>query len=230
MPFIIIHGEHQPQVHQKLAEVIAQAQQASHQLTRFDPKQHPLTELETTLGTESLFAQPRTIIIEAMHSLPKSKKKDQLLTTLKAFTPSQDLTLVLLERKILTVTQLKGFPSAQVFGYKLPTSLWQWLDTVTSRQSPSKKIQLLRTAMAQESADFCFLMLVRQVRTLRNLMLQIPQKISPFEHKKLLGLQKHWTIAQLNQLTDQLVHLDWQHKTGQLPVSFSTRLEQLMVE
>jgi len=225
MSITILHGEYEKASREALFVELEKAKSAGKEILRKEASELTESELEEKLGSTSLFTEAKTVTIEGLHSLPKSKKKDALILLLSKADASTDI--VLWERKKLTAAQLKKFPSAVVKEFTIPSSIFVWLDHI--QDAPKQKLRFFRKALEQEEADFCFAMLARQVRLLLLSKSGAQMKEHPFVVKKISAQARHFEIEELILLHEKLTQTDYKLKTGQLAFPLQQALEEIML-
>jgi DNA polymerase III delta subunit len=228
---IILHGENIVQSRNRLAEFITQTKQAGRELTRLEAKQLDLAILGQTFGTQSLFGEEKVIVIEELHSLPKSKKKDELIAAVASY--GKDATQVIIwEKRTLTPTMLKKFAGAKSEEFKLTNSLFKWLDGLTGQPSSSTQktqLQTLRQAITHDGEVMCLFMLARQLRLLLQAQEGNFTGLPPFMIGKLSKQAQTFTLEQLLKMHHRLLQIDESQKTSASRLGLGQRLELLLV-
>lgn len=226
MSLIILHGEHEVNSRAELASIIQQFSEKQMSVVRLeaDTSLQPAV-LEQELGSIDMFGGNKGVFIERLHSLLKSKRKDELIDIVVRF--SEQTPIVLWENKKLTATQLKKFPKAEVTLFSLSPVIFQWVESI--HLTPTQKLKLLHSALKQDGAEFCFAMLVRQVRQLLLLKSGTTMKDAPWTLKKLHTQAKSFSLDQLKYMHDKLTHIDYAQKTGQAKLTLDQELQALMV-
>lgn len=221
---IIIHGENTVASRSKLLEYIDQAKASEQEIVRVEAKALGEAELEELLGTSDLFGTEKTIIIEGLHSLPKSKKQKRLIELLAN---NQIHSLILWEKRALTKTMLKAFPNAKNFEFKVSKTLFTWLDMLGQKGSETKKLTVLHDAIKTDGEYFCFLMLIRQSRML--IQVKSGGKIAgaPFMIAKLKKQADQFTLESLRALHKKLLEIDQQQKTSTASLTLNQQLDLL---
>lgn len=223
---IIIHGENITESRKKLVEIIEQLQETGVLVERLDAKKLDLPTLESKLQKTDLFGHSRAIIIEELHSLPRSKKLTQMVEMIV----NSKMQICLWEKRDLTTTMLKKFPNAQLFYYKLANSLFAWLDSLSpSEQNKVSQLKLFKTAQKEHEEYLCFIMLIRQVRLLLQATNNDAIAGPSFMVKKLQSQAKQFTLGQLLKLHSQLHALDKKMKTSSNILSVTQEIEQLII-
>lgn len=221
----IFHGEYKKNAHQALFTEIQNASLKQSQVHRHSATELSVAEIEHLLGSTNLFGTTKLIVIDGLHSLPKSKKKDQMINLASMATETD---LILFESKKLTSTQLKKFPFAIIREFSIPSAIFTWLDHI--HEKPTKCIPLFQTAAQQEDIEFCFSMLIRQIRLLLLIRSGATPKENPYVLRKISNQSKSFTIEKLTKYHSKLTETDYKHKTGQLGVTLKQAIEQLMIE
>jgi DNA polymerase III delta subunit len=231
----IIHGENTIQSRNILFTLIQAAQQQKQNILRFDAKRLTLPDLENALGSDSLFAEEKLIIIDELHSLPKSKKQDELIAKIVETEKQQgnQITIILWEKRELTATMLKKFPTAKIQYFKLTSSLFRWLDSLSGDKqliTQKKMIEILHQAIESDGDVMCFVMLVRQIRYLLQAKEGSLTSGAPFMITKLNKQAQGFSPEQLLRIHHQLLEMDLRQKTSASTLGLGRELELLMVE
>jgi DNA polymerase III delta subunit len=231
----IIHGENTVQSRSVLYTVIQSAQEKSQNIVRLDAKRIMLPDLENALGSNSLFTEQKLVIIDELHSLPKSKKLDELIQKIVDFMESKDTEtdLVLWEKRELTATMLKKFPTAKIQLFKLTSALFKWLDTLSGNRQPAMQKQmldLLQEAIKSDGDMMCFVMLIRQLRFLIQAKEGTLTAGAPFMIAKVNKQAQHFTKDQLLAIHHKLLEMDIRQKTSTSDLGLGRELELLIVE
>lgn len=221
----ILHGEHIGNSRTKLQELIDQARKNNTTLERLEAKQLTIADLEQALGNTSLFGDSTLVIIEGLHSLPRSKKKTQLI----ALIAGADVPVVLWEKRALTKTMLKQFPTAKAEEFKLSKALFSWLDMLGTQPLP-KTLATYRQALEQEDEYLCFVMFIRQIRLLIQAKDGVKIAGAPFVVKKITTQATKFSKAQLLETYYKLSQLDLASKTSTLSLPLASELDLLQIK
>ncbi len=227
----ILHGENIVQSRNQLYDCISKAKNNEATVVRYDAQKLELKTIESSLGTHSLFNQKKCIIIEKLHSLPRSKRKNELIKCITQYTEHNDtVDVILWEKRDLTKTMLKKFPHARAKQYKLSSAVFTWLDACSPTTQKKSLIQKLQTAIQQDSEGMCFYMLARQIRLL--LTAKDGGKISgpPFIQAKIRKQAHSFTLKKLLQLHESMTHIDFKMKTSTSALSLQHQLEYSMIQ
>lgn len=226
---IILHGNHESKISDALVNLIADYKKKAHQIERLMAVKISQAELEQALQSQSLFGHEKVLIIDQLFSLPKSKKKDAYIKIIKQ--ASQNLDIVLVEKKVLSASNLKPFPLAKVQLFKLSSSLFAWLDSFTPQKNTlAKQLTSLQKAIEQDGEMMCLLMFIRQIRLLIQAKEDFAIKGAPFMISKLKKQAQSFSLAQLLKVHQRLYLLDKAEKTSTNLMSLQENLEQLIIE
>lgn len=210
--------------------------------------------LQATTGN-GLFGDQQTIFIEDLLSKRKaSKEMDELVAAIAA----TDTPLFLWESKELSAKQLKLFGSATIKVFKIPATVFAFLDSL-SPQNKTQSIKLFHQLLETEDANFALFMLQRQVRILLSLSDTTPpvipakagiqgnnikdpgsksgmtslisevKRLAPWQKGKLEKQAKTFSLQQLLRLHEQLFQLDLAQKTGTLSQPLDKSLDFLLL-
>ncbi|MCB9800603.1 MAG: hypothetical protein H6773_00265 [Pseudomonadales bacterium] len=221
---IILHGDSTVQSRNELAKILSEARAQSTEIVRVDAKSLNHATLESTLGEQDLFGTPKLVVIETLHSLPRSKKKDELIKLVSKKSPHQ---ILLWEKRTLTKTMLKSFPDAQVREFKMSNFLFNWLDMLGGRQPYNQKLETLHQAIKKDGDYLCFIMVVRHVRLLLLAKTGGIIKGPPFMVSKYKKQAQMFSETQLLQLHTHLVSIDEKTKTSTTSLNLESQLDLL---
>ncbi len=222
----ILHGENLVASREKLVELLETAKEKNLTIDRFDAKHLNRAELETKLVKQDLFGSKRLVVIEGLHSLPKSKQKNHLIELLQSATVG----LILWEKRDLTKTMLKRFPEAEVHHFKLSNALFNWLDSLRGDKRRLKtQLKKLHQALEREDPYLCFIMLARQLRLLIQLKEGNRPPGAPWMIKKLEKQAQSFSLKQLLQLHQELIRIDHAHKTSTGQLDLTQELDLLLI-
>ena len=193
-----------------------------------------LTDLTQVMEGGGLFITEKTIFIEHLFNKKKSPKEFEALTSY-----IQDQTLeheiFLWEGKELEKKSLSLFRHATVKTYKLPQTLFLFLDSLKPGNGKDL-VRLLHRVLTSTESEMIFFMLVRQVRLLLALREKSSQQIDevnrlqPWQASKLQKQASLFAIDELLTLHASLFKLDKELKTGELPVDLTVAIDILLID
>ncbi len=230
---IIFHGEHTINSRQKLMDHLSAAKQKGLDIHRYQASELNEAVLEQALGETSLFGNDKQVVIEELHSLPPSKKKDSLIAQLAATsTNSNAPQLILWEKRALTKTMLKKLGQVEEQIFSISNKVFAWLDSLngTSRKTTLKhQLELLQAATTAEDAFYCLIMLARQIRMLIQIADGGTVGGAPFMVAKLQKQARTFTLPQLLKAHHKLLELDLAHKTSTSKLTLAQDLDLFLV-
>jgi len=211
-----------------------------------------LTDLTQLFEGGSLFGETKYVFIEQL--LTKRKKSAELESILKYLEKHEaEHTIILWEGKELDRSALNNFKKAIVKPFKLPQTLFQFLDAIQP-ENGKLLIKLFHQTIQTTEVEMVFFMLVRQFRILLALSssghsgerqrLQNPdsgqarmtgeidelKRIQPWQKSKLESQAKRFEVAHLLDLYDKLFNLEVGQKTGTLTTSLLAAIDFFLLE
>ena len=226
MMLIILHGENIIDSRNKLVELINDAKNKNKSIERLDAKKINPGILESKLVKQDLFGTEITIIIEELHSLPRSKQK-KLLVELIA---KSEVSVILWEKRKLTATMLKKFPQAKTIEFKLSNSLFNWLDSLSgNKKNRKQQITTLHQALKDEDPYLCLIMLARQTRMLIQVKESGTMAGSPWMVQKIKKQSQLFSLQQLLNIHRQLLNIDLHQKTSTNALNLDQELDLLLL-
>ncbi len=222
----VIHGDNQVASRQKLSELIAAAKRQNHDVVSLEAEKLDRAKLESTLLSDSLFGGSKILVLEGLHSLPKSKKKDELIDLIS----SASIDIILWEKKSLTKTDFKKLPSTvTTFEFKITVKLWNFLDQLSPSQTSKKtQIKLFRECVTSDGAEFIFAMIARQIRLLIQVKEKQTAKINPYTLSKLNKQAQAFSLEKLLEIHKKLYEIDAKQKQSKDLLSLDAELDLLL--
>lgn len=240
---LIIHGENTIKSRDKLTDLVQTARDAKLDVLRLIGKELTPALVEEAFASSSLFGTDKIIVIEELHSLPKSGKKDQLIAVVGAQAVQESQSgvglvsvnvgtipaVILWEKRQLTPTMLKKFGRAQSEEFKSSSVLFKWLDGFGVSRDKSGQLRELHQIYDQDGAEFLFAMLARQLRLLLSAKDDGQLKGAPFIVDKLKKQARNFSLDKLQQLHTQLLEIDRQQKTSSTRMTLQQQLDLLVL-
>lgn len=181
-----------------------------------------LTEETLTQALESnpLFQTPKLFVINNLLTLPCSQLKEKLIKIVINNSASE---IYLWEKKTLSPAIKKQFAKAVIKEFKLPASLFNFLDTF--------EIKNFHQALINNPAELIFYLLHRRISQLiQTLDDPASLKAAPWQIGKLKSQAKKYSLDQLLDFHQKLLTLDEQLKTSQSVLSLAGCLDLLLLE
>jgi DNA polymerase III delta subunit len=223
----LIHGDNQIASREKLTQLLSAFRASDTEVLNLEADKLDRQILETALRSNSLFGQEKLLVIDALHSLPKSAKKDELINLIS----DAAIDIILWEKKSLGKLELKKLSSdATAFEYKSSKQLWTFLDSLqSSSANKNRLLQLLHESCESESSEFVFLMLARQIRLLIQVSEGAPVKLAPFMIGKLERQARSFSLEQLLRLHQQLFTIDLKQKQSKNRLPLAAELDLWLI-
>ncbi len=194
-----------------------------------------LTDLAQLFDGGGLFGETQHLFIEQL--LTKKKKNADLGDILKYLEKNApEHTIILWEGKELEKGSLNLIKTATVKAFKLPQSLFQFLDSIAPGNG-KLLIKLFRQTIQTSEPEMVFFMLIRQVRILLVLCetdtsetIDEVKRLAPWQKSKLEKQAKQFKSEQLLTLYTQLFHIEVGQKTGTLSSPVDSAIDFLLAE
>lgn len=216
---VLIHGDDTAKSRLKLVKYLEEAKSRGAVIKNLAGQKLTPSDLETALGSDTLFGQETVLVIEQLLAGVRSKQKTACIDLIKHTTNST----ILWESKTLTAAALKQLPTAKVESFPIADTVFRWLDELSGQQTPQQRLQSLHRALKNAEAELCFAMLVRQVRLLIQVATNEPVAGAPFMIAKLRKQAKSFSLSQLLDWHQKLAAIDRTQK--QSPRLFDMRQE-----
>lgn len=225
----LVHGDQPEAARAKLIELKSQAK--NKEIREVDGKRIDAALLVQALESSSLFGDHVLVVIEGFISSAKKREKT-FTTTLKTIGEAGRTADIILyeEKEVDKTTITKLGQGVQAFLYKTPAVLFQFLDSLRPGNAKTSLAYFSQT-VAHEAAEIVFVLLVRRVRQLIQLIDHItPEGLQEWQAARLTSQARHFTIKQLVVMHKDLLEIDIAIKTGITPFTLSQLLEQLIVK
>ncbi len=220
----ILHGENTIDSRNRLVEIIDRAKEKGAVVARLDAKKLEVPQLEEKLVKSDLFGNQRLVVVEGLHSLRRSKKKNTLI---KLVAESQ-VDICLWEERELTKNMVKKLDADRVKQFKIATSIFDWLDSIGPRHKV-KQLKLMQQALKANDEYMCFAMLSRQIRLLIKAKDGGRIKGPPFVVRKVKKQARRFSLSQLLKTHYRLHQIDLKLKTSTNSLELRELLEWLII-
>lgn len=222
----VLHGENIIASRDKLVELITQAKEKNKTIERLDAKKINPGLLESKLIKQDLFGTERTVVIDELHSLPRSKQKELLIELIT----KSDVDVILWEKRKLTPTMIKNFPRATNLEFKLSSALFKWLDSLNgSKKNKNQQLLTFRQTLQTEDPHLCLVMLARQIRMLIQAKDGGSISGSPWMVKKIKKQSQSFNLPQLLNIHHRLLEIDLRQKTSTNTLELDQELDLLLL-
>lgn len=199
---LIFHGDNQVQSRQLLDQALKKCSQS--QTFRLDTKEINLEKINLILNSTSLFEDQKVLILNNYFSITKSVADSLVPLLLKS-----NQTIILLQDKKLTATQLKAFSKATVSESPLTKTLFTCLYSLKPG-SLTRSLPLLHTTLKTEPYELFLYLLKGHLR-------------------KQLQTSSAFDQTRLKRSYLSLIELEFQTKTGALSIPKEIALERIIM-
>lgn len=221
----IIHGDNTVTSRKALVELLDSYREKRIDVEQFAAKSLGVSQLEESLGGQSLFGGEKVIVVEELHSQPDSAKRKALVKMLA----EASVDVIVWEKRVLTAVMLKKFGQAKVDTHKASNILFSWLDTLGKKNDIQHQLEQLHEICAKESAQFCFSMICRQIRLLIAATDDGQLKGAPFIIAKLKKQSQLFSLPQLLQLHSKLLEIEYAQKRALSKLTMEQQLDLLVI-
>lgn len=201
----------------------------------FDGEKITVTDLVQIFEGGGLFFDEKKVFVENFFSKKKQGKEfDEITDYLKKKTP--DSKVFFWEGKEISKKSLNLFKNSTVKAFKLPQTLFLFLDNIKPKNS-QELLNLFHKTLSTVEPELIFFMLIRQFRLLLALLDTKSEKqidelksLAPWQKNKLLKQANFFTIDELKKIHNKLYQTDLKQKTGKSPLSLAQSIDFLLLE
>lgn len=217
MSLVVIHGEDQVKTRSELAQYVTPS------TIHLDGKTISIADIIQNLESNSMFANEKKIVV--IEDLHKKRSKTELKEIVEYLSTNPSAhQIILWESKNLSATEQKKFGQARFITAKLSPVVFKLTDSLSPAIPLKTTLSLLQQSCQSDSPEMVLVMLGRQIR----LMIQTfdpSSKMAPWQRGKLTATAKQLGLTKLVSLHNELANIDYQNKTGQLPVDLTSELQ-----
>ncbi|HSW89052.1 MAG TPA: hypothetical protein VLG12_07860 [Candidatus Saccharimonadales bacterium] len=188
-----------------------------------------LTEIMQVFEGNGLFSEEKYVFIEDFFSKKKASKEiDEIIKIINQH--QADAHIYIWESKDVTPAQLKKFTTASNRQFKIPQTLFAFLDAVKPNNG-KLLLQLFHQTLLDEDAQFLFVMLTRQFRLMLGVSdsgenpIEELKRMAPWQRGKLQKQAGLFTISQLKESYEKLFQIEYGMKTGNLTMSVEQSID-----
>lgn len=195
-------------------------------------QQMNMTDLSQVFEGSSLFFEEKSVVIEEyLSKVKKSKEKDAILAFLSR--QGENHTITFWDSKLLTKSQFSGLthPKEQVF--KLPQTLFQFLDSFSPNNS-KQLLTLFSQTLTSTEPELLFYMIVRHVRILlatlsKNTTIEEMKRAQGWQLTKYHNQASKFGEEKLKKMHSQLFEIEKKQKTGNLTTNLADSIDFFLV-
>lgn len=191
-----------------------------------------LTDIVQLLEGKGLFEDNNTIFIEDFFSKKKGRELEEILSLVNTHSLSE---IIFWEGKILTPKQISSLKKAEVRLFKLPQTIFSFLDSLRP-QWGKQLVILFHQALKNTDAEFIFYMLIRQFRLLLALsdnsknVIEEAVRLAPWQKTKLQKQANLFSVEELKIVYNNLYEMDLSQKTGALNMTLTQAIDMLLLK
>lgn len=181
-------------------------------------KKLALVELQQMTSHLQMFGSNRLIVIEKFFKRPKSKEKDEIIKYLNEISESD---IFVYEDVLLTATDLKKLPQAQVKQFKLTKYMYSFFEAIAPGNTQKSLLLWIKT-IENDPPELVFFLLVKHIRNLLSIK-DDPRSLSmpSWQSQKLVAQAQKFSLGQLLSLHQSLMEIDYNVKSGQSRLSLN---------
>ncbi len=198
-----------------------------------DGEKVTLTDLAQIFEGGGLFEESKTVFIE--HFFARKKRKDEFAALSEYIQKQSSHMIYLWEGKELEKSAFTSFKTATPRVFKLPQTLFAFLDSVKPGNG-KLLISLFHQTLETTDPEMIFFMLVRQIRLLLALLkptedaIDELKRIAPWQKTKLQQQASVFGENRLKNIYQQLFLIETGQKTGTLSNSILTSIDFLLLQ
>jgi len=222
----VFHGDGTAESRRLLQNAISADKLAEHEIRFLEGEKISPRDLDSILGTSSLFSI-ETLVIENLLSRLRSKDKDACIELLSKY--AGDKNILLWEKKAITKIAIgKLGKTAKATESRAPTALFSFLESIEPNNA-NRAISLLHEVVSGTEEIIVFTMLARQISYLIMMKTGTSPKFAPWQMGKLRAQASKWSEAQLETFISQLLKIDLSVKTGASKLGYSDHLDIMLL-
>ncbi len=185
-----------------------------------------ITDLLQAFQGSKLFSQTTTVFIENL--LTKTKAEKELDAIANCIVDNDAASTFLWEAADVSRKITSLFPKAKIQLFRLPSSLFQFVDSLGLKQQ-DELIKLFHQTLESTDVVIIVAMLQRQIRLLLGVKEQAEidevKKLAPWQKSKLERQVNAFSRYALLKLHEKLFRLDFNQKTGESALPLTTSID-----
>jgi DNA polymerase III delta subunit len=210
-----------------------QLKEKNPEATTLDGQTVNATDLAQILEGGGLFTEDKTLFLENF-ILKKKTAAEYKEITAYLNEQAKSANIILWEGKELEKSTLTPYKQSTVRPFKLPQSLFAFLDSLRPGNG-QQLLQLFHQTLTTVEVEAIFPMLIRQLRLLLAVHdtpaeIEEVKRMQDWQRSKLKSQSKLFTPKQLVYIFCQLFVMETGQKTGTLPTDLTTAIDILLLE
>ncbi len=225
----IIHGDNTVLSRQQLTRHIEGRTRQGKTVKSIAGADISLPSLTSALQSTSLFGDEQAVVLERLFKMRSKNVRDQVVQILVTH---QETEVILWDDHIISATNLKlisaAKPSVELF--KTSPIVFQTMDMFGNPHESSRMIKQLHRSYDQDTTEFVFSMLARQVRLLISVVEGDTGSMKPYTLQKVSQQAKHFTLEKLLKIHHQLLVIDLNQKQSLSLLTLEQQLDMLALQ
>ena len=168
------------------------------------------TDLIQATQSQSLLSEKRLVIVENCLEFEIGKNECDMV-----FWYDKEIGKTILDK-------FKKYET-KILLFKTDTLIFKFCDNILPGNG-KKSVELFRSCLQSGDAEYIFIMIVRQFRLMLN-----PLSLTPWQQSKVVSQAKAFGQNKLESIYKKLLEMDYQNKTGQLPMGLAFSLEVFLL-
>ena len=223
----VFYGDNMGMSRKAFSEALNLVKVKGMEIVQLEGKKLDLNILTQALESNSLFGNEKSIFIDTLFSLTRSKEKDALI---ELVAKNIDKAVYVWEGKDLSKSAInlgKGFIFKQ---FKLPSVIFNFVDSLKPSNT-TQSLNLFHQCLKTMEPEAIMPMIVRQIRLLI-LAKEGEQYLegAPWMKSKIVSQSKDYASEKLNELYLKLLEIDYTSKTSGSALDLASQLDLWLTE
>lgn len=220
----IIHGDNTVLSRKQLQTELEKHSLAGKKIRSLTSSDLTLAIITEALQSTSLFGDEAILVIERLFTMRAKNLRDQIFAILDT---QAGIDVILWEDRVASATSLKLFTTTKptILSFKTSPVVFQAMDLLGNHKERSRLLKLLHAAYEQDSVEFVFSMIARQVRLLINVLEGETGAMKPYTLTKIRQQARFFSLEKLVQMHQQLLAIDMAQKQSASLLTLEQQLD-----
>lgn len=225
----IIHGDNTVLSRKQLQKEIKKRVSAGKPARSYAAVNLTLPVLTEALQSTSLFGDEHVLVIERLFRMRAKNLRDQMINILS---DQSQVDIILWEDNVVSATNLKLLQVAKptVIVFKTSPLVFQAMDLFGNPKEKKRLLQQLHAAYDQDTPEFVFSMLARQVRLLINFVEGETGTMKPYTLQKVSRQAQYFSLEKLRKIHQLLLEIDLSQKLSTSTLTLEQRIDLLALQ
>ncbi|MBP7876096.1 hypothetical protein KA012_03840 [Candidatus Woesebacteria bacterium] len=225
----IIHGDNTVLSRKQLQTEIEKHVSGGKTIRSLAGNELSLSVLTEALQPTSLFGDEQVLLLERLFRMRSKNLRDQMLSILQ---DHPGMTIIIWEDATVSATNLKLLQNAKptIFSFKTSPLVFQAMDLFGNPGEKQRLLKHLHAAYDQDTPEFVFAMLTRQIRLLINVAEGETAALKPYTLQKIRHQAQFFPLKKLLQIHQQLLAIDLTQKQSSSLLSLEQQLDLLALQ